>query len=188
MELKYLHINEKQQNKELLISQKQVTMLKKFLKEFICNEVLIINTNLGLEVYYQSSNDCTKIIKEVLTIIVSKKCDTNDSFQFISFQNEHEIQRSIDDAIEYVAETPQFLSYTESMLSQLKLQYESNKKLIGKLSGIWSEVMQNLHIRNVSIQKIQALQNNFQDIYIKNVKDEVLKELIIEAVDKKHVN
>ena len=188
MELKYLHINEKVQTQELLISQKQVNMLKKFLTELIRDEVLIINTNLGLEIYYQSSNDCTNIIKEVLAIIISEKYDGDDSFQFVSFQNEDEIQRFIDDSIEQVAETPLFLSYTKSMLSQLKLQYESNKKLIGKLSDIWNEVTQNLHISNVSIQKIQALQGNFQDIYIKNLKDQVLKKLITEALDRNHVN
>ncbi len=188
MELKYLHVNEKQHKKELLISHKQVHMLKKFLTELIRDEVLIINTNLGLEIYYQSSNDCTNIIKEVLAIIVSEKCDANECFQFISFQNENEIQCFIDDAIEQVAETPLFLSYTKSMSSQLELQYESNKKLIGKLSNIWSEVRENLYIKNVNIQKIQALQGNFQDIYINNVKDELLKELIVEAIDRKHMN
>ena len=188
MELKYLHVNEKQSKEELFISQKQVSMLRKFLAELIRNEVLIINTNLGLEIYYESSNDCTNIIKEVLAIIVSEKCDADNCFQFISFQNENEIQRFIDDSIEQVAETPLFFSYTKSMSNQLELQYESNKKLIGKLSNIWSEVRQNLYIKNVNIQKIQALQGNFQDIYINNVKDELLKELIVEAVDRKHMN
>jgi hypothetical protein len=188
MELKYLHVNEKQYKEELLISHKQVDMLKKFLTELICNEVLIINTYLGLEIYYESSNDCTNIIKEVLAVIVSEKCDANDCFQFVSFQNKNEIQRFIDHSIKQVAETPLFLSYIKSMLSQLKLQYESNKKLIRKLSDIWNEVRQNLHIRNVSIQKIQTLESNFQDIYISNMKNEVLKKLIIEALDTKHVN
>lgn len=188
MELKYLYVNEKQHKKELLISQKQVRVLKKFLTELIRDEILIINTNLGLEIYYQSSNDCTDIIKEVLAIMVSDKCDVNDCFQSISFQNENEFQRFIDDTIEQVAETPLFLNYAKSMASQLKQQYESNKKLIGKLSNIWSEVRQNLYIKNVNTQKIQALQDNFQEVYIDNVKDELLKELIVEAVDRKHMN
>lgn len=188
MELKYLHVNEKQYSEELLISQKQVHLLKKLLTELIHNEVLIINTKLGLEIYYESSNDCTSIIKKILAFIVSESHDINECFEFLSFQNKNEIQCCIDHAFAQVAETPLFLSYTESMVNQLKLQYESNKKLIGKLADIWNEVKQNLCIKNLSVQKIQALQGDFQEIYIQNIKDKIIKELIIEAVDKKYMN
>jgi hypothetical protein len=188
MELKYLHINEKQYTEELLISPKQAALLKKLLSELILNEVLIINTNLGLEIYYESSNDCTNMIKTTLSFIVSEEYDVNDCLDFHSFQNASEIQRFIDHTIEQVKVTPRFFNYTRSIFSQLELQYTSNKKLIGKLSNIWNEVEQNLRVKNVDFQKIQILQGSFQDIYINNIEDEVQKELVVSAINKLYAN
>jgi hypothetical protein len=188
MELKYLHINEKQSTEELLISPKQVQLLKELLSELILDEVLIINTSLGLEIYYESSDDYTSMIKRILAFIISEKYDINDCFDFLSFQNATEIQRFIDCSIEQVVATPHFFNYTRSMFNQLELQFESNKKLIGKLSSIWNEVKQNLQVKNVDLQKIQILQVSFQDIYLNNIKDQVQKELVVSAIDKKYAN
>jgi len=189
MELKYLHINEKQYNEELLISHEEVNMLKTFLSGLIHNEILVINTNLGLEIYYEANNDCTKIIKDTLAIVVCNKHNANDDYSFCSFQSENEIQQFMDHSIEKIVEMPLFLNYTKSMLLQLRLQFESNKKLIGRLSDIWHEVTRNLQIKNSSTQKIKAFQNNFQSIQINNVENDILKNLIAQVLeDRKRLN
>ncbi|WP_420571595.1 hypothetical protein [Kordia sp.] len=188
MALKYLHVNERHYKKQLLVSNQQVKTLKNFLTGLIRNEVLIINTNLGLEIYYEADYDCTPIIKDAIAIVVCKKCDANDLFRFISFQNEKEIQHFMDDSIAQVSEMPLFQNYTKSMLHQLKTQFESNKQLIGKLSDIWFEVTRNLRFKNVSIEKIKEFQDDFQSIYISKVENDVLKGLILEALDRTHVN
>ena len=74
------------------------------------------------------------------------------------------------------------------MLGQLKQQHPSNEKLIGRLSSIWSKVKRNLSARNVGLQKIKVFQDDLQDIYINNIHDKVLKELVVGAVDKKFAN
>lgn len=188
MTLKYLHINEKHHKMQLLISHQEVAILKNFLAELLRDEVLIINTNLGLEIYYESSYDCTKLIKDTFAIVACKKCNTEDRYRFFSFQNEQEIQRFMNASMQKLAGMPLFINYTKSTLRQLQLQFESNRKLIGKLLKIWDEVARNLRIKNVSTHKIQAFRNKFQAIYINKVENEVLKELIIEVLDKKNVN
>ena len=52
--LKILNISGKGFKKELLISSKEVITLNIFLKGIINDKVMIINTNVGLDVYYHS--------------------------------------------------------------------------------------------------------------------------------------
>lgn len=188
MELKYLHINEKHHKKQLLISHRQVETLKNFLMELLGDEVLIINTNLGLEIYYESVYDCTQIIKDTFAIVACKKCKPEDSYRFFSFQNEQEVQQFIDHSMYKLAKMPLFVSYTKSILTQLNGQFESNRKLIGRLLHIWHKVSQNLRYKNSNIQKIRAFRNDFQTVYINNVESDVLKKLFMEMLETKHLN
>ncbi|PTX63982.1 hypothetical protein C8N46_101592 [Kordia periserrulae] len=188
MDLKYLHVNEKQYSEALLISEKQVYILKKLLKDLLQNEVLIINTTLGLEIYYESPNDYTGIIKNILALIVSEKRDMNASFDFLYLKNEKEIQYSIHDSIKHIENDSFFLGYLKDMMRQLKPQYESSKRIIGKLSDLWNEATKNLSVKNVNLQEIHALQIDFQDVYINMIEDKVLKELVVGAVDVKYAN
>lgn len=188
MSLRYLHINEKHHKKQLLISHQQVVTLKNFLTELLRSEVLVINTNLGLEIYYESMYDCTQILKDTFAIVVCKKCNTSERYRFFSFQNTHEIQRFMNASMQKIAGMPLFVSYTKSTLRQLNLQFESNRKLIGKLLEIWNQVSQNLRFQKVDLPKIQSFRKDFEAIYINNVENEVLKELIMEVLDKKRIN
>ena len=188
MELKYLHVNEKKHIEALLISPNQAYMLKKLLSELIHNEVLIINTNLGLEIYYESPNDYSGIIKNILALVVSEQRDMNANFEFVSLNNEQEIQHSIDKSIIHIMGDPLFLRYLKSMIGQLKPQYESSKRIIGKLSYLWNKAKKNLGAKNNNLQGIHALQDDFQDIYINTIEDKVLKELVVGAVDVKYAN
>ncbi|WP_046744024.1 hypothetical protein [Kordia zhangzhouensis] len=188
MELKYLRVNEKQLTEKLLISSKQVLLLKELLKDLIQKEVLVINTHFGLEVYYESSDDYTNIIKNILTLVMSEKRDVNVCFDVLSLQNEKEIQCIIDMSIVHVVEESIFLKYLKSMLNQVNLQQKSNRKIIKKLSQIWNETTRNLQRNDVNLKEIQALHADFQQVYINNIKDKVLKELITDAVYTKFVN
>ncbi|WP_298419360.1 hypothetical protein [uncultured Kordia sp.] len=188
MALKYLHINEKHHKKQLLISHQQVVTFKNFLAELLRDEVLIINTNLGLEIYYESSYDCTQLIKDTFAIVACKKCKTEDRYRFFSFQNEREIQRFMNASMQKLAGMPLFKSYTKSMLSQLNQQFESNKKLIGRLLQIWHEVSRDTHFKKTTSTKIQSFKKDFQVIYINNVENDILKELFLEMLEPKHLN
>ncbi|MGH1387037.1 hypothetical protein [Kordia sp.] len=188
MSLKYLHINEKHHKKQLIISHQQVAILKNFLMELVNDEVLVINTNLGIEIYYESTYDCTQMIKDTFAIVACKNCKTEDKYRFFAFQNEREIQRFMDASMQKLAKMPLFSSYTKSMLGQLGTQFETNKKLIGRLLEIWHEFSKDRQLKETNLQRIQDFRNDLQTIYIENVENDVLKELIIEVLDKKHVN
>jgi hypothetical protein len=188
MSLKYLHINEKQYKKQLIITHQQVIILKNFLEELVKSEVLVINTNLGLEIYYESTYDCTQMIKDTFAIVACKKCNTEDRYRFFSFQNEVEIQQFVDTSMRKLAKMPLFASYTKSLLGQLNAQFEANRKLIGRLLEVWNEVSKNIRYKGVNLQRIQDFRNDFQTVYINNVENDVLKELFIEMLEKKHLN
>lgn len=188
MELKYLHVNEKKDTERLLISSKQVLLLKKLLKDLIQNEILVINTHLGLEIYYESSDDYTDIIKNILTLVMSEKRDANVCFEVLSLQSEREIQCTIGMSVVQAAEEPIFPKYMKSMLDQVNLQQKSNRKIIKKLSRIWSETTHDLCKSDVNLKEIQVLHADFQQVYINNIKDKVLKELVTDAVYTKFVN
>ncbi|MCH2193365.1 MAG: hypothetical protein MK119_04450 [Kordia sp.] len=188
MSLKYLHINEKHHKKQLIISHQQVIILKNFLTELVKSEVLVINTNLGLEIYYESMYDCTQIIKDTFAIVACKKCKTEDKYRFYDFQNEQEIQLFMDTAMQKLARMPLFTSYTKSMLGQLNAQFETNRRLIGRLLEIWHEVSSNIRYKGINLQKIRDFRNDFQAVYINNVENDILKELFMEMLEKKHLN
>lgn len=188
MSLKYLHINEKHHKKQLIVSHQQVIILKNFLTELMKSEVLVINTNLGLEIYYESSYDCTQIIKDTFAIVACKKCKTEDRYRFFSFKSEVEIQHFMNVSMQKLAKMPLFSSYTKSLLGQLNAQFETNRKLIGRLLEIWNEVSNNMRYKGLDLRKIQSFRDNFQTIYIHNVENDVLKTLLIEMLEKKHQN
>ncbi|WP_430410531.1 hypothetical protein [Kordia sp.] len=188
MALKYLHINEKHHKMQLLISHQQVITLKNFLTELLRDEVLVINTNLGLEIYYESTYDCTQILKDTFAIVACKKCKTEDRYRFFSFQNEHEIQQFMNASMLKLAGMPLFKSYTKSMLRQLNLQFESHRKLIGKLLQIWHKISRTTDSKETTSTKIQSFKKDFQAIYINNIENEALKRLFTEMLEKKHLN
>ncbi|MEM6720532.1 MAG: hypothetical protein AAF611_14490 [Bacteroidota bacterium] len=188
MSLHYLHINEKHHKKQLIISHQQVIILKNFLTELIKSEVLVINTNLGLELYYESIYDCTQLIKDTFAIVACKKCNTEDRYRFIAFQNEEELQHFMNVSMQKLAKMPLFSSYTKSMLQQLNAQFETNRMLIGRLLEIWNEISRTVRYKGIDLRKIQNFRNDFQAIYINNVENDTLKELFMEMLEKKHLN
>ncbi|MDO9038578.1 MAG: hypothetical protein Q7U59_09555, partial [Lutibacter sp.] len=60
--LKSVFISSKNHKLSLLISSKEVSALSDFLELTINEKVLILNTNLGIEIYYQSDLDYTNLI------------------------------------------------------------------------------------------------------------------------------
>ncbi|MEM6687601.1 MAG: hypothetical protein AAF617_17620 [Bacteroidota bacterium] len=53
---------------------------------------------------------------------------------------------------------------------------------------IWNEVGKNMRYKGLDLRKIQTFKNDFQTVYIHNVENDILKELFIEMLEKKHLN
>lgn len=140
------------------------------------------------EIYYISEYDCTNIIKDTFGIVACKHCTNLDHYRFFSFQNEREIQPFMKASMQKLAGMPLFKSYTKSMLHQLDQYFNSNKILIGRLLRLWHEVSRELRLKDLHNEKIQVFKSKFQTVYINNVENDVLKELLMKVLDKKHVN
>ena len=176
--MKTVFIYTKQYKKELLISHKEVDVLQSFLKNTINNEVLIISTNFGIEVYYLTTFNCTNIIVNSFLIIASKKNKKLKDYKIISVEDSKELIQKTEYAFGKLLLTPvTFSSYSKSVCNQLNNKFEENKKLIKQLFIIWQEVLFLLENDNMSLRKILFLEK-LQDLYLENNYNSFLRNLL----------
>ncbi len=91
----------------------------------IKNEVLIINTNLGLNVYYQSSSDCSVIIKNSFLLIIAKNGKQAKEYRIFSFNSIDELRSAIKNSfIRLCTMLLIFKNYSKSMFHQLNKHFK----------------------------------------------------------------
>ncbi len=186
MGIKSVNIRSIDIKKRLLMSSSMVTVFESFLKENIGNEVLVVNTNIGMEVYYYSKNDCSTFIKESALLYTLKQVD-GSKLRFRNNLSEEEVYQSFCEALMTFAQYPQiFLAYTKKFI-HIKRRNESSKHLIPILSGFFEEVLKVLTETNKMphYEKVKRERNKPKKPDPEKL---IIQDLISEILMKKHYN
>ncbi len=163
-----------------------VAIFESFLKENIGDEVVVINTNIGMEVYYYSNNDYSTFIKESVLLYTIKHIDQS-KLRFKNNFDEQAVCQSFCEALLTFAQYPQiFLAYTKKFI-HLKQNNTTSKHVIPILNGFFEEVFEFLtEAGKIPHQeRIERAKNKSQKSDLDNA---VIKSLISEILLKKHYN
>ncbi|WP_438710363.1 hypothetical protein ACSTS3_15265 [Aquimarina muelleri] len=173
-------------NRRLLMSASRVMVFEVFLKENIGEEVLVVNTNIGMEIYYYSKNDYSLFIKEsiLLYVLTKRNCE---KLKFTNNLNRVEVYKSFCEALFTFSKYPQtFLAYTKKFI-YLKEKNESSKFVIPILNSFFEEALKVIEKtgKMPHYKKIHDAKNKSQ----KSDSDKILiKSLISEILLKRHSN
>ncbi|MEW7288924.1 hypothetical protein [Aquimarina sp. 2304DJ70-9] len=185
-DVKSVNIRSMDIKRRLLMSPSMVATFESFLKKNISDEVLVVNTNIGMEVYYYSKNDYSTFIRESVLLYTLKQIDQS-KLKFRNNLNKEEVYQSFREALMTFAQYPQiFLAYTKKFI-HLKRQNESSQYVIPILSLFFEEVLKVLTKTNKipHYEKVNRANNKPQ----KPDPDKlVIQDLISEILLKKHYN
>ncbi len=163
-----------------------VSIFQSFLRESIGQEVLVVNTNIGMEVYYYSKNDYSKFIKESVLLYTLSQIDQK-KLRFKNHLSKEEVYRSFCEALFTFSKYPQiFLAYSKKFI-HLKRNNESSKYVIPILNSFFVEMLEVLNKtgKMPHFDKIDKAQKQNQ---IPDRDQKVIKDLVSEILMKKHYN
>ncbi|MCK8522487.1 hypothetical protein M0D21_12960 [Aquimarina sp. D1M17] len=184
--IKSVNIRSTHIKRRLLMSFSTVAIFESFLKENIGTEVLVINTNIGMEVYYYAKNDYSTFIKESVLLYTIKNIDQS-KLKFKYHLTRDEVYLSFCEALMTFAQYPQiFLAYSKKFI-HLKRKHVSSIHVIPILNGFFEEVLQSLSKTGYipHYEKIERVKNRPQKTDPDKV---IIKNLISEILMKKHLN
>lgn len=172
--------------RRLLMSPTTVKTFQSFLEGTIGDEVLIISTNIGMEIYYYGSNDCGDFIKNHALLYIFKHIDTS-KLKFRNSIDSEEVLKKFTDTIVTFAQYPQlFLAYAKKFI-RLKENNTDSKFVIPMLNAFFEDTIKELAAsgKMPHYEKIQREKMKSQ----KSVHHEhIIEALISEVLLKKHRN
>ncbi|KAA1247470.1 hypothetical protein [Aquimarina sp. RZ0] len=184
-DIKSVNIKSTDIKRRLLMSSSTVETFQAFLKENIGNEVLVVNTNIGMEVYYYSANDYSIFIKESVLLYTLKHID-NKKLKFRSYLLREDVYRSFSEAILTFSKYPQiFLAYAKKFIFLTKKNTQS-KFVMPILNDFFEETLK-LLAKTAKIphqEKIQTVKKKLE----KTNNNNAISNLISEILLKKHLN
>ncbi|OMP30356.1 hypothetical protein [Mangrovimonas sp. DI 80] len=137
-ELKVVSIYSKGYKKQLLISSSEVITLTSFLKGVIKNEVLVINTNLGVDIYYFAMVDHTNLIVDTFLLLKTSNGQNREEFIIKSLNHQQAIASETQRFFAKLVKNPLlFKSYSKSLAHQIKNYYKPSSTLINELLSLW---------------------------------------------------
>jgi len=188
MGIKSLNIRSIAIKRRLLMSSSMASVFESFLKESIGNEVLVVNTNIGMEIYYYSNHDYSAFIKESVLGYMIKEVDPS-KLKFRHNVNRDEVYKSFCEALMTFAQYPQlFLAYSKKFI-HIKKENASSIHVIPILSDFFEEVLTVLtetskmphYQKIISARRKNRLQKPDPD-------KAVIQELIAAILMKEHYN
>lgn len=157
-----------------------------FLKVNIAGEVLVINTNIGMEVYYYAANDYSTFIKETTLLYTINRLD-NSKLLFKNNLTREQVYHSFCDALMTFAQYPQlFLAYSKKFIS-LKEKHASSKYVIPTLNNFFDEVLTFLS-ENGKVPHFEKINRARNKVQRPDPDKKVIKDLISEVLLKRHSN
>ncbi|WP_159092121.1 hypothetical protein [Aquimarina sp. Aq107] len=163
-----------------------VSTFQSFLKDSIGDEVLIINTNVGMEIYYYSVNDYGNFIKESALLYTLKHID-NTKLKFRNSVTSEEVKKNFTEAIITFAKYPQmFLAYAKKFI-RLRNTNTGSEYVMPILDDFFEDAMRLLAETGKvpHYEKIQKAKNKPQEL---DANQKVIYDLISEILLKKHRN
>jgi hypothetical protein len=182
--LKSVFISSKKHKLSLLISGKEVSALSDFLEITINEKVLILNTNLGIEIYYQSDIDYTNLITHSFLLIASKGKHEAAEYRIAPFRTFPELKNGMQQLLERLNSMPlAFGCYSKSVMHQLRQNYEKNNPLIASLFTVWKQILMMQNLNEQSNFKLKQFEKTLADFGEKSNVNAILKQLIVNATN-----
>jgi len=142
--LKSVTIRFKKRQNRLLISKNSIPHFETFLKDSIGEEVVIINTNIGLGIYYASKKDCSDIIKQSVILYTLKRNDINE-LDFLYDLNLETLKINFSRAFFTFSAYPQlFLAYVKKFV-HLRKQHANSKVVMPQLDNLYELALKELY-------------------------------------------
>ncbi|MFD0863411.1 hypothetical protein ACFQ1M_14445 [Sungkyunkwania multivorans] len=112
--------------------------LQEFLKESCKNNVLVINSNVALDVYYLAPCDCSDLIRDSFLLLATKE---KEQFSFSTFNSESTCLRKFESTLIQLANHPQtFLAYCKKFAFRLKKE-RVNHEIVMKLFDCFNNTL-----------------------------------------------
>lgn len=182
--LKSVFISSKKHKLYLLISSKDVSALSGFLELTINEKVLILNTNLGIEIYYNSNIDYTNLITHSFLLIAAKKGNKTTEFRIAPFRALPELKNGLHQMLVRLNTMPlAFNCYSKSIIHQLNKNYEKNNQLIGSLFSVWKQILLLINLNEQSNQRLKQFEKTLEEFDEKSSVNAILKQLIANATN-----
>ena len=182
--LKSVFISSKKHKLSLLISSKEVSSLSDFLEIAMNDKVLILNTNLGLEIYYQSEIDYTNLITSSFLLISTKGRNEVTEYRIAPFSTFPELKNGMQQMLDRLNSMPlAFSCYSKSIIHQLNKNYEKNNPLIASLFSIWKQILMLQNLNEQSNFKLKQFEKTLEEFSENSNVNAILKQLIANATN-----
>ena len=140
--LKYLIVYNKRNLKTLCFSHEIVSSMENFIKGVVHSEILFMNTNLGLEVFYISSTNLNKLILSSLELVTGNQAKKLSLYEMSHYITPIEIKNRITNNFVLLNAMPfSYKCYIQSWFRQLECTKNRNDKIIFELIAIWNEII-----------------------------------------------
>ena len=188
-QLKIVNISSKAFKKELLVSSKEVVTLYAFLKEEIASEVMIINTNIGLDIYYDDIHDHEGFIVNAFLLLAACKGKSKDHYFINSFKTPEDIKMETYRLFEKLIKNPLlFKSYSKSLCHQLNANYITSTSIVNELLGLWQDALFHIDTKQSLSHTIIYNFSKFEDSYFEKASKPLLQKLINESLSETRSN
>ncbi|MBU3822456.1 hypothetical protein KO566_10315 [Flavobacteriaceae bacterium XHP0103] len=148
-QLKIVSISGKGLKKRLLVSSREVATLYSFLKDLVEGDLMIINTNIGLDVYYHSPVVYDDLIVNAFLLLSTCKGEISEDFYVKSLNTHKDIESETVKLFEKLVKNPLlFKSYSKSLFNQLKMNYSYSPMLIDELLALWRQKIYEMDFDN----------------------------------------
>lgn len=177
--------------RQLLMSWRDIATLTTFIKKTVKQEVTIINTNVGIDIYYFSRRDMKDFISKAFLLLHTIKGKTDTDFKIVSLQSSQEIRQYLYFAYLHWSKMPLLLkSYVKSFVIQLTRDFMPNVKINSLLFSIWYKNLKRVQREQGSHynKKGELLINTLQELYLNQNYNESEKLCIKQALHESHHN
>lgn len=182
-QLKIVNISSKGFKKQLLISSKEVATLYSFLRQVIKGKVMVINTNIGVDIYYQSPLVYDDLIVDTFLLLSTCKGKLVGDFHIKALNSREDIEAETVKIFEKLVKNPLlFKSYSKSLFNQLKKEYGHNRELIEELIGLWQHKIPEMLLQNEVRYILMPQIANLQVLNGDSAGTSLLKQLIEETL------
>ncbi|MDH7445417.1 hypothetical protein [Aquimarina sp. 2201CG14-23] len=184
--IKSVNIKSTDIKRRLLMSSNMVKIFQSFLKESIGNEVIVINTNIGMEVYYYSSNDYSIFIKDSVILYTLKHINPA-KLKFKCYLRREEVHQSFCEALFTFSQYPQiFLAYAKKFIRLIDIN-EDSRFVMPILNNFFEDTLQLLK-ETGKVPHYEKIQNEKNKSQKSDLNQKMIDNLISEILLKKHRN
>ncbi|WP_066220829.1 hypothetical protein [Formosa haliotis] len=188
-QLKLVSFSSKGFKKQLIISVHEADVLRQFLVDSMRCEVLVINTNVGLDVYYEHETPNKELIIDAILILLAKKKMSVLDFFIHELNSKAELVKKTHIYFKRLIQHPLlFKNYSKSLCRQLNLHYSDSPNIVQTLFAIWQDELLHLNNTDMQVYVLRSFLSRLQFTYVQQSCKPELQDLIKSALDVEHRN